>query len=645
MFKLFEKISIGKKVIMGFLICFSIIAISILTTTYYVKQTEQITNRLINLRIPTAQNTASLLNGVNHSLAALRGWIILGKDIFKIQRQEAWKNLNNSIGKMDRYSQNWTNPENVKIAKSLKENLPTFERYQKEIENIAHTLDNTPATKILLNDAAPKASIMLASITNLINLEMKMPGTKERKKILGIMADVRGSTARALANIRAFLLSGDKVFQDRFNTIWSKNIIRVKDLKSKRVFLSEKQKIQFDKYYNARSKFKTLPQKMFDIRNGDSWNLANKWLSTKAAPIAFKIKKSLELMSKNQNILMTSDAEASSKLVKSLTEIEYILLALSFILIFGIGYVILKSIKKEISVVTEQMAEGMEQITLLATKIDLSSQSLSSSSEQQSSSMQETSSTMNEIEAMVSRNKDEAKSSSEIASKSYSEVNSGTEKIKKMVGAISDIRESNDKVESQINSSNDKMIEITTIIKTIGEKTQVINDIVFQTKLLSFNASVEAARAGEHGKGFAVVAEEVGNLAKMSGEASIEIYEMLEGSIASVEKVAKEQRQDMDVLISESKSKISEGINLGEESEAILKSISSSIGTLKTSINQIAVASEEQSNGVAEISKAIIEVNDATRMNSNISHETAQVSNELNKNIKNLNSVLGKLSS
>ncbi len=50
----------------------------------------------------------------------------------------------------------------------------------------------------------------------------------------------------------------------------------------------------------------------------------------------------------------------------------------------------------------------------------------------------------------------------------------------------------------------------------IGDKTKVINDIVFQTKRLSFNASVEAARAGEHGKGFAVVAEEVGNLAQMS---------------------------------------------------------------------------------------------------------------------------------
>ena len=72
------------------------------------------------------------------------------------------------------------------------------------------------------------------------------------------------------------------------------------------------------------------------------------------------------------------------------------------------------------------------------------------------------------------------------------------------------------------------------LISEIGNKTKVINDIVFQTKLLSFNASVEAARAGEHGKGFSVVAEEVGNLAHMSGNSAKEITQLLESSINRV---------------------------------------------------------------------------------------------------------------
>lgn len=76
--------------------------------------------------------------------------------------------------------------------------------------------------------------------------------------------------------------------------------------------------------------------------------------------------------------------------------------------------------------------------------------------------------------------------------------------------------------------SNKKITEITKVISEVAAKTQVINEIVFKTKLLSFNASVEAARAGDQGRGFSVVAEEVGNLAKMSGDAAKEISNITE---------------------------------------------------------------------------------------------------------------------
>src|SRR5690606_14658037 len=63
----------------------------------------------------------------------------------------------------------------------------------------------------------------------------------------------------------------------------------------------------------------------------------------------------------------------------------------------------------------------------------------------------------------------------------------------------------------------DQLNDFQNTFSSVEEKTNMINDIVFQTKLLSFNASVEAARAGHHGKGFSVVAEEIGRLAETSG--------------------------------------------------------------------------------------------------------------------------------
>ncbi|NCQ16281.1 chemotaxis protein, partial [Candidatus Falkowbacteria bacterium] len=72
----------------------------------------------------------------------------------------------------------------------------------------------------------------------------------------------------------------------------------------------------------------------------------------------------------------------------------------------------------------------------------------------------------------------------------------------------------------RISESNQDIASLVFAIEEIAEKTKIIDDIVFQTKILSFNASVEAERAGEFGRGFSVVAQEVSNLAKMSGRAS-----------------------------------------------------------------------------------------------------------------------------
>ena len=102
---------------------------------------------------------------------------------------------------------------------------------------------------------------------------------------------------------------------------------------------------------------------------------------------------------------------------------------------------------------------------------------------------------------MVTKSAENAKRSREVATTSLTTANHGKVSVEKMIEAIEDINRSNNHIVEQINQSNGKITEIVKVISEIGSKTKVINDIVFQTKLLSFNASVEAARAGEHGKG------------------------------------------------------------------------------------------------------------------------------------------------
>ena len=86
----------------------------------------------------------------------------------------------------------------------------------------------------------------------MINAEFKLPATPERKALLGMMADVRGTTGLALANIRAYLLTGDKKFHESFNKFWSKNTRRFGDLTANSSLLTSSQRIAFDNFRDAR---------------------------------------------------------------------------------------------------------------------------------------------------------------------------------------------------------------------------------------------------------------------------------------------------------------------------------------------------------------------------------------------------------
>jgi methyl-accepting chemotaxis protein len=232
-------LSIGKKLSIGFFSLLAIIVIITLLTISRVNESATMTERIGNLRVPTSHASLDMINGTNHALAALRGWMLLGVDKFKTERAEVWRNeIHAPLKRMKEFSKSWTNPENIRKLDRVVELIDMFEKVQQEIEDIAQTRANIPAIELLFTKAAPQATIMSKNITTMINLESKLAATKERKALLGMMADVRGTLGLSLANIRAFLLSGDQQFQDKFDKLWAKNERRFRDLSNAKALLS-----------------------------------------------------------------------------------------------------------------------------------------------------------------------------------------------------------------------------------------------------------------------------------------------------------------------------------------------------------------------------------------------------------------------
>ncbi|EQC48892.1 methyl-accepting chemotaxis protein signaling domain protein [Bacteriovorax sp. BSW11_IV] len=311
--------------------------------------------------------------------------------------------------------------------------------------------------------------------------------------------------------------------------------------------------------------------------------------------------------------------------------------------IFIFSYYFSQSITKPILNVVARLYQGADHLKKTSSNMETQSERLSSASTQQASSLQETVASVDEISAMIERNTDASNESKDLSGKSNEVATRGKSTIEQMIFAIEDINSSNKDITDEMQHSNQQIQEIVHVIKNIGEKTKVINDIVFQTKLLSFNASVEAARAGEHGKGFAVVAEEVGNLANMSGSAATEISSMLDESIRKVESIVSMTQQKVDGLIVKGKEKVETGTRVAHECGRALDEILSNVRLVNDKVAEIAQASVEQSQGVQEINDAMRQLDEVAHVNSSIANESAGNVRILKNEAVELNSIVEEL--
>ena len=185
----------------------------------------------------------------------------------------------------------------------------------------------------------------------------------------------------------------------------------------------------------------------------------------------------------------------------------------------------LELLNQNFSAIVADMTNSAKSMNNVSAEISSASDNLSSSSNHQAASVEQTSTSMEELSGIVRNNVKLTEQSKNLSDQVRDQMGTLTEAMK------------------EINESNKQIENLAKVINEIGEKTSVIDEIVFQTKLLSFNASVEAERAGEHGRGFAVVAQEVGSLAQMSGKAALEISQIVKESTYQANAIVKENAE------------------------------------------------------------------------------------------------------
>lgn len=159
MFNWFKNLRVGLKIGLGFGVLGVIFVGNILLILNIFNQTKELNDRVIELRNPTAINSLMMLNGLNRSISALRGWLLLGEDHFKQERQQAWlQNIELPRKKLQELSRNWTNPDNVERLEAVSEYLEKLRILQTRIESLSRTDGWAKANAILSEEAVPIAS-------------------------------------------------------------------------------------------------------------------------------------------------------------------------------------------------------------------------------------------------------------------------------------------------------------------------------------------------------------------------------------------------------------------------------------------------------------------------------------------------------
>ena len=317
------------------------------------------------------------------------------------------------------------------------------------------------------------------------------------------------------------------------------------------------------------SSWEAYNQEYRSLAQSNRFDDAHSILRDKMLPTLREVENSAQLLSQREGeTLAVSSQRARSDIFISRWSAA-VLVGLNLLVAGWVLWLVYRITGKLRQAVVE-VSEGSVRVAAVAGQVTSASRALAQGASKQAASIEETSATSEEIESMTCKNSQNLRTAAELVMRSQEKFATTNQKLDQMVVAMNNIRTHSDKISK--------------IIK-------VIDEVAFQTNILALNAAVEAARAGEAGMGFAVVADEVRNLAQRCAQAA----------------------KDTAVLIEESIARSNDGKAKVDQVAEAIRDITEDAARVQKLVDEVNLGSREQSAGIAQIAKAIGQIEQVTQ--------------------------------